>query len=85
VSVEAVARRMTALLGERPRTFYELVRELDDVEYRALLRAWGALRERRLLARDPAGRYVLRPGVQLTRDEPPAAARGTERRVPGGP
>jgi hypothetical protein len=60
VTTDAVAERLAALLAERPRTFYELLRELPDVEYRALLQAWGALRERRALGRDPDGRYVLR-------------------------
>jgi len=54
--------RMAALLAERPRTFYELLRELDDAEYRAILQAWGALRERGVLARDDHGRYLLRTG-----------------------
>ena len=53
-----VAERMARLLAERPRTFYELLRELGDVEYRTILIAWGALRERRALGRDPHGRYV---------------------------
>ncbi|HEU5322536.1 MAG TPA: hypothetical protein VFX28_17140 [Methylomirabilota bacterium] len=57
---EAVAERMAALLRERPRTFYELVRGLDDVEYRTILRAWGLLRERRALGRDAEGLYVIR-------------------------
>ena len=60
MTIDAVADRLAALLAERPRTFYELLRELPDVEYRALLQAWGALRERRALGRDPHGRYVLR-------------------------
>ena len=60
MTVEAVADRMAALLAARPLTFYELVRELPDVEYRAILQAWGALRERRALARDPHGRYLVR-------------------------
>ena len=55
-----VADRMTALLRARPRTFYELLRELDDVEYRTILQAWGALRERRALGRDDHGRYLIR-------------------------
>ena len=54
------AERMVALLTERPRTFYELVRALDDVEYRAILQAWGTLRERRALGRDEHGRYLIR-------------------------
>ena len=58
--MNALADRMAALLAARPRTFYELLRELPDVEYRAILRAWGALRERRALARDDRGRYFLR-------------------------
>lgn len=61
MTADAVADRMAALLGERTRTFYELVRELPDVEYRTLLQAWGALRERRALGRDADGRYRLEP------------------------
>ena len=60
MTTDAVADRMAALLAARPLTFYELLRELPDVEYRAILRAWGVLRERRALARDPHGRYLLR-------------------------
>ena len=60
MTTEAVADRMAALLAAHPRTFYELLRELPDVEYRAILQAWGALRERRALARDAHGRYLLR-------------------------
>lgn len=60
MSAAALADRMAALLGERPRTFYELLRELDDAEYRAILQAWGALRERRALGRDAHGRYLIR-------------------------
>lgn len=59
-AVGALAERMTALLRERPRTFYELVRELDDVEYRTILNAWGALREDQALGRDREGRYLIR-------------------------
>ena len=60
MTAEATADRMAALLAARPRTFYELLRELPDVEYRAILQAWGALREHRALARDAHGRYLLR-------------------------
>jgi hypothetical protein len=60
VTIDALADRMAAVLAARPLTFYELLRELPDVEYRAILQAWGTLRERRALARDPHGRYLLR-------------------------
>ena len=60
MTVDALADRMQALLAARPLTFYELLRELPDVEYRAILQAWGALRERRALARDEHGRYLAR-------------------------
>jgi len=60
VSVGAVAGRIEQLLRERPRTFYELVRELADAEYRVVLQAWGSLREARRLGRDAHGLYVLR-------------------------
>ena len=60
MTVDALAERMASLLTARALTFYELLRELPDVEYRAVLQAWGALRERRALARDAHGRYLLR-------------------------
>ncbi len=60
MTTTALTDRMTALLGACPRTFYELLRELDDVEYRAILQAWGALRERGVLGRDAHGRYLIR-------------------------
>ena len=62
MTVDALADRMAALLTARPLTFYELLRELPDVEYRAILQAWGALRDRRALSRDRHGRYLLRQG-----------------------
>ena len=62
MTTEAIADRMAALLAARPRTFYELLRELPDVEYRTILQAWGTLRERRALGRDAHGRYLLREG-----------------------
>ena len=58
--VSTVAARMEQLLRERPRTFYELVRELGDAEYRVILQAWGALRQARRLGRDAHGLYLLR-------------------------
>jgi hypothetical protein len=57
---EALAARMTELLRARPRTFYELLRELGEVEYRTILQAWGSLRERKRLGRDHDGRYLIR-------------------------
>ena len=60
--VRAVAARMVDLLRERPRTFYELLRELGDAEYRVILQAWGSLREARRLGRDEHGLYLLREG-----------------------
>lgn len=60
MTASALADRMTALLGTRARTFYELVRELPDAEYRTILQAWGTLRERRMLGRDEEGRYRIR-------------------------
>jgi hypothetical protein len=58
--VGAVAARIEHLLRERPRTFYELLRELGDAEYRVILQAWGSLREARRLGRDAHGLYLLR-------------------------
>ena len=62
MTIDALGDRIAALLAARPLTFYELLRQLPDVEYRAILQAWGALRERGGLARDAHGRYLLHEG-----------------------
>lgn len=58
-TADAVAARIEALLSEQPRTFYDLLRHLEDAEYRTILQAWGALRERKRLTRDHDGNYLL--------------------------
>lgn len=65
----SVAERMARLLAERPRTFYELLRELPDVEYRTILIAWGTLREGRALGRDEHARYVFSGRASADRAE----------------
>ena len=56
---EQVTARIVALLGEKPRTFYEILHELGDAEYRTILQAWGSLREEKKLGRDADGNYLL--------------------------
>ena len=59
--VTRVAERMMAMLRERPVLFMDLVRALPEIPYRALLLAWGLVRERHRLARDEEGCYFLPP------------------------
>jgi hypothetical protein len=58
--VSPLARALIAELRERPRHFGELVEAHMDAPWRDVLRAWGEVRGSDLLARDDAGRYVLR-------------------------
>ena len=60
---DKVAERILGLLKEQPLSFYAILQALDDVEYRAILQAWGELREKDLLARDQGGNYVLKSGA----------------------
>lgn len=55
-----IADRILALLKKEPMSYYAILRALQDVEYRVILQAWGILREKDLLARDPEGNYLLR-------------------------
>ena len=55
-----IADRILGLLKDGPMSFYAILRALEDVEYRVILQAWGILREKDLLARDPEGNYLLR-------------------------
>jgi len=63
----ALAAQMEALLRERPRTFYDLVRALGDAEYRVVLQAWGSLREAHRLGRDEHGLYLVRASGTASR------------------
>lgn len=57
--VEAVIEHILHRLGAGPAQFYDLLVELEDVEYRDILLAWGRVRERIRLERDEQGRYLL--------------------------
>jgi hypothetical protein len=58
--VSALARALMAELRAHPRQFGELVEGHMDVAWRDFLLAWGELRAADVLARDDAGRYLLR-------------------------
>jgi hypothetical protein len=58
---EELTERIVERLGAGPASFYDLLVQFADAEYRDLLRAWGQVRERRALERDEHGNYLL-PG-----------------------
>jgi len=58
--VSPLARSIVADLRERPRHFAELVEAHMDTPWRTFLRAWGEVRAADRLARDDAGRYLIR-------------------------
>ena len=55
-----LARSLVAELRDRPRHFGELVEAHMEAPWRDFLRAWGEVRAADVLARDDAGRYVIR-------------------------
>jgi hypothetical protein len=57
-----MAEAIITTLRARPVFFMDLVREYQELPYRALLLAWGVVRERHRLSRDDDGRYFLPPG-----------------------
>ena len=58
-----LARLLVAELRDRPRHFGELVEAHMEAPWRDFLRAWGELRAADVLARDDAGRYLIRTEV----------------------
>ncbi len=58
-----LARRIQALLAERPVSVYELLRALPDEDYRTILQAWGDVRTQVALVPDVHGRYSVRPAA----------------------
>ncbi len=58
-----LARTLVTELRERPRHFGELVEAHTDTPWRDFLRAWGEVRASDVLARDDAGRYLIRTEV----------------------
>jgi hypothetical protein len=61
--VARLADAMLRMLAAEPRHFIDLVRAFPQVPYRALLLAWGQVRERVRLARDEEGRYLAPPAA----------------------
>jgi hypothetical protein len=58
-SESEVVERILKLLGQGPKNFYAILQSLADVEYRTILIAWGAVREKNVLGRDDHGNYFL--------------------------
>ena len=61
-----LAQLLVAELREHPRHFGELVEAHMDTPWREFLRAWGEVRAADVLARDDAGRYLIRAEVAAT-------------------
>jgi len=61
--VARLADAMLGMLRAEPRHFIDLVRAFPESPYRALLLAWGRVRERVRLARDEEGRYLAPPAA----------------------
>jgi hypothetical protein len=61
--VARLADAMLGMLRAEPRFFIDLVRAFPEVPYRAVLLAWGQVRERVRLARDEDGRYLAPPAA----------------------
>ena len=55
-----LADALVAELRAAPRHFGELVEAHMDTPWRDFLRAWGEVRAADVLARDDAGRYLIR-------------------------
>ena len=61
-----LARALVAELRDRPRHFGELVEAHMDVPWSDFLRAWGEVRAADVLARDDAGRYLIRAEISVS-------------------
>lgn len=57
--IDRLAQRILALAGRGPIFYYDILRELRDEDYRAIMLAFGQIRQQRLFGRDDKGRYVL--------------------------
>jgi hypothetical protein len=58
-AVERIRDAMLRRLAEGPAMFFDLLEAFPDEEYRDILRAWSALRERTTLERTEEGHYLL--------------------------
>lgn len=54
-----LVERVVARLRQGPAHFLDVLEALEGVEYREVLRAWGAVRETTALRRDEQGRYLV--------------------------
>jgi hypothetical protein len=67
-----LARRIQALLAERPVSVYDLLRALPDEDYRTILQAWGDVRTQVALVPDAHGHCSVprRSGPRKENDMP---------------
>jgi hypothetical protein len=62
-----VARRILALLAERPVSVYEVLQQFPNEDYRTILQAWGDVRAQVALVPDAQGRYSAPPQAGTSR------------------
>jgi hypothetical protein len=58
--VNRIEQRIVELAQRSPIFYYDIIRELRDEDYRAVMLAFGQIRQKGLFDRDPAGHFVLR-------------------------
>ncbi|MDG6995673.1 MAG: hypothetical protein JRN52_07105 [Nitrososphaerota archaeon] len=57
--IEDIVAQVIQIVNKRPSYFYDVLKELQTVEYRSILLAWSKLREEGKLERDEKGKYVV--------------------------
>jgi hypothetical protein len=55
-----VEQQIVALATNRPIFYYDILRELEDEDYRTIMLAFGQIRAKELFERDEKGRYVVK-------------------------
>lgn len=62
--IDALEQRMVELARQKPVFYADILRELGDTDYRAVMLAFGQIRQKRLFGRDDKGRYVAAPAAK---------------------
>lgn len=65
--IDELERRMVELARQKPVFYADILRELGDADYRAVMLAFGQIRQKRLFGRDDKGRYTAAKAAQEER------------------
>ncbi len=69
--LDRIEGKIIALAQQKPVYYADILKELQQEDYRTIMLAFGQIRQKKLFSRDEKGRYLVSKGAENVRKEKP--------------